>query len=79
MGNSGRFPRRNPAATESRKLITSLVYAVFLCGHATDCEAYSFTTCGHGIFNVRTHLGAYRTHEVGVNHKQVCTRVDSEG
>ena len=31
------------------------------------------------IFNVRTHLGACRTHEGWVRHKQDCTGVDSEG
>ena len=37
-------------------LITSLVYAAFLCDHITGCEAYSFTTDGYGIFNVSTKL-----------------------
>ena len=46
-------------------LITSLVYAVFLCDRTTGCETYSFTTDGYGIFNVHTNLGACRTHEVG--------------
>ena len=37
------------------------------CVAITDREAYSFTTDGYGIFNVRTNLGACRTHErVGV-------------
>ena len=27
---------------------------VFLCLHTSGCEAYSFTTAGHGILNVRT-------------------------
>ena len=45
-------------------LITSLVYAVFLCVHITGCEA-SFTTDGYGIFNLHTHLGACCTHEGG--------------
>ena len=29
------------------------------------CEAYSFAMDGYGIFNVRTSLGACRTHEGG--------------
>ena len=33
------------------------VYAVFLCRHTADCEAYSFRTDSYGIFNVRTHSG----------------------
>ena len=36
--------------------------AVFSCFHATDCEAHSFTNDGYGIFNVRTNVGACRTH-----------------
>ena len=33
------------------------------CFHTTGCEAYSFTTDGYGIFNLRTNLGAYHTQE----------------
>ena len=51
--------------------------------HRLYCKDYSFTTYGYGIFNVRTSLGACSTHERrgwrGDRHKQVCTRVDSEG
>ena len=36
--------------------------------------SYSFTTDGYEIFNMPTHLGACRTQEGGVSHKQVCTR-----
>ena len=43
---------------------TLLVYAVFLCNHATGCEAYSFMTDGYRIFNVHTHLGACLTHKL---------------
>ena len=59
--------------------------AVFSCfRHTTGGEAYSFTTNGYRIFNVCRNC---RTHEGGggvwggggVRHKQVCTRVDSEG
>ena len=57
-----------------------LVRAVFLCEHASGCEAYSFTTDGYGIFNARTNLPACRT-RVGrcYEHKQLCTKIDSEG
>ena len=44
MGNSGRFPG------------VALVPYRNLSDHTTFCEAYSFTTDGYGIFNVRTHL-----------------------
>ena len=40
-----------------------LMCAVFSCFHTNGREAYSFTTDGYGICNV----------------KHVCTRVDSEG
>ena len=43
----------------------SLVCAVFLCDHTTDCEVYSFTISGCGVFNVCTNLGSCRTHEGG--------------
>ena len=39
--------------------------AAFLCFHTIGCEAYSFTTDGHGIFNLSKKLGACRTHEDG--------------
>ena len=38
---------------------------MFSCFQNTDCEAYSFTTDGYGIFNVRTNVGACHTHEGG--------------
>ena len=39
-----------------------------------------FMTVGYWILNVRTHLGACRTHaKRGVMNKHVCTKVDSEG
>ena len=60
MGNSLKQSR----ATQP-KLMTSLVYAVFLCDRTAGCVAYSFTTDGYGIFNMRTHLGACRTYESG--------------
>ena len=57
--------------------------AAVSCLHTTGCEAYSFTTDGYGIFNVRTciyYLGVCRVHtKEGQAYKQVCTRVDSEG
>ena len=45
------------------------------CDHTTGCEAYSFTTDGYGIFNVRTNLGACRTRTLERGSgtcKQVC-------
>ena len=38
-------------------------------------DLYHATTDGFGIFTMHTNLGGGR----GVRHKQVCTRVDSEG
>ena len=35
--------------------------AVFSCFYTTGCDAYSFTTDGYGIVNVRTNLGAVHT------------------
>ena len=42
-------------------------------------KAYAFTTDEFGIFNVRTDIGAYRTHDERIRHKQIGTGVDSEG
>ena len=39
------------------------VCTVSSCFHTTVCDAYSFTTYGCGIFNMRTLLGVCRTHE----------------
>ena len=36
-------------------VILFLICSVFACFHTTGCEAYSFTTDGYGIVNVRTH------------------------
>ena len=68
MGKFGSISLRK-ATRQSRHptLIISLVYAVFLCDHTTDCEAYSFTTYGYGIFNVDSMLYTRR----GVRYKQV--------
>ena len=42
----------------------NLKYAVCSCAdHANGCKAYSFMTDGLGIFNMRTNLGACRTHD----------------
>ena len=53
MGNSGRLPRGKPPAIESR-YPTLFKYYPSVCTvvlyHTTGCEAYSFTTNGHGIF-----------------------------
>ena len=51
----------------------------FLGDHTTVCQAYSFTTDGYGIFNVRNTFRVRAVHTKGGRHKQVCTRVDSEG
>ena len=63
-----------------RLLIPEPVYAVLLCDRTTGCEAYSFTTDGYGIFNVRTPFGcvSYVYTRRRIRHTQVCTRVDSE-
>ena len=53
--------------------VNPVMYAVFI--------PPAGTTDGYGIFNMRTNLGACRTHEGGGGggrHKQVCTSVDSE-
>ena len=55
------------------------MYAVFLCGPTTDCEAYSATTDGYRICNCYTNLGACCTHEGGPGTSKSCTKVDSEG
>ena len=71
-GNSGWFPLGKRAAIERR--YPDLFYflcAVFSYFHTTGCEAYSFTTDGYGNFNMRTNVGACRTHEWGVRHKPV--------
>ena len=68
MTNSGQFLEesqlRQSRATQP-DLIPSLVHAVFVCDHTTDCGDFFFTTDGYGIFNVRKNLGACRTHEGG--------------
>ena len=57
--------------------------AMFSWLRTISFETYSFKTDGFGIFTIRKHLGAFRTHEVGegrgVKHKHVCTRADAEG
>ena len=64
--NSGCFLQGKRAAIV--RCYTALFFsmcALFLWFHAISCEAYSFTTVGYVIFNVRTNLGAYCTHEEG--------------
>ena len=62
--NEGCFSRGKRIAIVRRYLESVFLCAVFSCFNTgTGCEAYSFTADGHGIFNVRTHLGACRTHE----------------
>ena len=60
-GNSGCFPRGNWAA------IVWWPYFFFCvqCFDTTGCDAYSFTTDGYGIFNMRKNVGACQTHEGG--------------
>ena len=57
--------------------------AMFSWLRTISFETYSFKTDGFGIFNIRKHLGAFRTHEVGegrgVKHKHVCTRAERKG
>ena len=68
-GNSGCFPfgKANSHSTALPCFVFCFlpVSATLSCFHTTGCGAYSFTTDGYGIFNVRTHLGACRTHEGG--------------
>ena len=49
------------AAVVQRYPVIFSLCAVFSCFHT----AGSFTTDGYGIVNMRTHLGACRTHEEG--------------
>ena len=64
-GNSDCFPRGKRAPIVRWAIQLPPPPLVFSCFHTTVCEAYSFKTDGYGIFNVRTHVGACRTHEGG--------------
>ena len=79
--NSGCFPRGKRAAIVRRYPdCFPFLCAVFSCFDTTGCEAYSFTTAGYGIFNVRTHLGACHAHSggSGTNRSaQELTRMDT--
>ena len=76
----GKRAGRQSAALPSFFIILCFCVRTFSCFHTTVCEAYSFATDGYWIFNVRTHLGACRTHEWrSGTSKSICTRVDSEG
>ena len=44
--------------------------AALLCGHATGCEAYSLTTDGCGVLNVRTQWDACVAHSGGRGQAQ---------
>ena len=57
MESSGRFPRGKPVATEWRypALISYLLVNVEIIP-SVGWEAYSFTTDGYGMFNVRARL-----------------------
>ena len=68
MDNSSCFLQGKRAAMARR--YPALLWGFFLCEvfscfHTTGYDAYSFTTDGYGIFNVRTDVGACRTHEDG--------------
>ena len=53
---SGCFPRGKRAATVRRYPVLFLsCVQCFRVFHTTGCEAYSFTTDGYGIFNMRTY------------------------
>ena len=72
------FPQEKRAGivqTATQLISPFFLCAMFSCFYITGCEAYTFTTDGYGIFNVRTDLGACHTHQGGVRHKRVCTRV----
>ena len=63
-GNSGYYPRGMRAAIVRRYPASFFpLCAEFVCFRTTGCEDYSFTTDGYRIFNVRTHVGAFRIHE----------------
>ena len=65
-------------ATESRYTITSFVYAVFLCDHTTGCDAYTLLR-QRDMGSLRCAHILVRVVHMKVRHKQVCTRLDSEG
>ena len=65
--SAGKASSHTSDSSDTKLLLLFLFFmcAVFSCFHTTGCEAYSFTTDGYGIFNVRTNVGTYRTHEGG--------------
>ena len=64
MGNLGCFHQGKQTALVQR--CPAFFKPFVQCFHTTSCEAYSFTaTDGYGIFNVRTILGVWCTHEGG--------------
>ena len=81
MHGKFRLPSPGKARSHSMQFLVVVfsMCAVVSCFQSTGCDAYSFTTDGYRIFNVRTTLGVCHTHEGGVRHKQFCIRVDSEG
>ena len=66
-GNSGCFPLGKRAAIVLHNPAFSFLCAVFslVVFPYHRLWSYSFTTDGHGIFNVRTNLDTCRTHEGG--------------
>ena len=57
----GECGRLSPGKASSHSTALPSRFCFFLpyvqCFHPTGCEAYSFTTGGYGIFNVRTNVG----------------------
>ena len=72
-------PRGKRAAIVRRYSDSLLLRAVFSCFHTTGCEAYSFTKDGYGGSLTCAHFWCVPYTCKEVRHKQVCTRVDSEG
>ena len=79
--NAGCFPWGKRAAIVRRYPDFVSMCAVVSRFHTAGFEAYSFTTDGYGICNVRTNVGAGRTREGGCHagrnkSAQELTRID---
>ena len=75
------FPGESEQPKYGATQLFILLCAVCSCVHTTGCEAYYFTTHEYGIFNVRTNVGACRSHERGSGTNksaQELTRRDSK-
>lgn len=76
MDNWGRFPQGKPCSSAKESRYPTLTNYWPWCMkqfcitmQTTGGDAYPFTTDGHGIVNVRTHLGACRTtHELAARN-----------